>query len=54
MIAKIQLTLPMHENRGLNVSVFDSSAVGRGSQPRSGQYKDYDIGMVDVLLGTLH
>jgi hypothetical protein len=56
MMVKIQLTLPMHVNRirGVNVSVLDSSAVGRRFEPRSGQYKDYKIGIVASLLGTQH
>ena len=29
---------------GVMVSVFDSSAVDRGFEPRSGQTKDYEIG----------
>ena len=30
---------------GVNVSVFASRAVDRGLEPRSGQTKDYEIGI---------
>ena len=34
-----------HHIGGVMVSVLDSSAVDRGFEPRSGQDKDYSIGM---------
>ena len=36
------------------VSVFGSSAVDRGFEPRPGLTKDYEIGIVACLLSTHH
>jgi hypothetical protein len=46
----------IRENRigGIMVSVLASSAVDHGFEPRSGQTKDYKIGIVTSPLSTQH
>jgi hypothetical protein len=45
-----------HPNRfgGVMVSVLASSVVDRGLEPRSGQTKDYEIGICGSPLNTQH
>jgi hypothetical protein len=43
--ATVSVKLEEHHIGGVMVSVLSSSAVDRGLEPRSGQIKDYKIGM---------
>ena len=47
-------TMACNRIGGVMVSVLDSSAVGRGFEPRSGQAKHYEIGIFAYPLSTLH